>query len=232
MAKKSILQNMVLDYLNEHGSITRSEAADVLGMPKKQFWDAICHLRKRGVYIRIQRNISDTTQTVYALGTEADRMADEMRPKYKYSTDRRLWGVWTNMRSRCRDDYHKSYASYGGRGIKVCDEWANDFQAFAEWAYANGYDKDASYMKCTLDRIDPEGNYEPSNCRWADMKTQCRNRRNNTTLTYKGETKCVAEWSEERHIPFDTITRRLKLGWSVEDALTKPVKKQKNNRVV
>lgn len=92
-------------------------------------------------------------------------------------THTRLYGVWLGMRRRCDYKKHRDYPNYGGRGIKVCPQWRDSFSSFYEWAIANGYDETAPYMACTLDRIDPDGDYEPSNCRWVDAKTQANNRR-------------------------------------------------------
>ena len=89
----------------------------------------------------------------------------------------RLYGVWQNMKNRCYNPHVGCFKNYGGRGIGVCDEWRNNFQSFYDWAMSTGYDPNAPYGKCTLDRINVEGNYEPSNCRWADAKTQATNRR-------------------------------------------------------
>lgn len=89
----------------------------------------------------------------------------------------RLYGVWLGMKSRCYNSNVHNFQNYGGRGIRVCDEWLHDYPKFKEWAIASGYDGEAPQGKCTIDRIDVDGNYEPSNCRWADMSTQRRNQR-------------------------------------------------------
>ena len=89
----------------------------------------------------------------------------------------RLYNVWHNMKQRCYYKKYKQFSDYGGRGITVCDEWRTDFSTFKDWAYANGYDENAEYGKCTLDRIDNDGNYCPENCRWVPMAVQNKNRR-------------------------------------------------------
>lgn len=87
-------------------------------------------------------------------------------------SETRLYAIWHAMKQRCFNPNHKNYVDYGGRGIKVCEEWKNDFQAFYDWAMANGYEESLS-----IDRINNDGNYEPQNCRWVTMKEQCNNRR-------------------------------------------------------
>lgn len=98
----------------------------------------------------------------------------DVRPYASYS---RLYGVWAKMKQRCNNPHAPNYKNYGARGIRVCDEWLHDFAAFEQWAMTNGYDQDAPRGQCTLDRIDPNGNYCPANCRWADPMTQRHNRR-------------------------------------------------------
>ena len=103
----------------------------------------------------------------------------------------RLHTIWRDMRVRCSNHNATGYDNYGGRGIKVCTEW-QDFPPFYEWAMANGYND-----TLTLDRIEVDGNYEPSNCRWVDMKTQQNNRSNNRRIEFNGIKKTVAEWTDE-----------------------------------
>lgn len=89
----------------------------------------------------------------------------------------RLYGVWLNIKNRCNNPKDDNYQYYGARGITICNEWSSDFTAFYDWAMANGYDENAKKGDCTIDRIDVNGNYEPSNCRWVGMKAQRANQR-------------------------------------------------------
>lgn len=128
------------------------------------------------------------------------------------------------MKQRCGDPNNKAYHNYGGRGIKVCDEWRVSYEAFRDWSLANGYDAKAPKGKCTIDRIDNDGDYCPENCRWVSAKEQSRNTRHNRFVEYNGQRKTLAEWAEETGIDDLTIHYRLKSGWSVEEALTiKPI---------
>lgn len=105
--------------------------------------------------------------------------------------ERKEYRAWLSMRSRCLFPSHKSYQDYGGRGIKICDRWIEDFNAF----FIDMGEKPTP--KHTLDRIDTNGNYEKSNCRWATQKEQCRNRRSNTWIEYNGITMTKTEWANE-----------------------------------
>ena len=111
----------------------------------------------------------------------------------------------------------KGYKNYGGRGIKVCDEWAESFKAFYEWAVSNGYDD-----TLTIDRIDVDGDYEPENCRWVDRTTQANNKRNNRILEVNGVKHTMMEWERLTGINHSTIISRLKSGYTPERAVTEP----------
>lgn len=136
----------------------------------------------------------------------------------KYHT--RLYHIYYKMKTRCYNKHHISYKDYGGRGIKICNEWLNDFMKFYNWAIANGYNDNL-----TIDRIDVNGNYEPSNCRWADRTTQSNNTRRCIYITYNGKTQTIAQWAEELGINYNTLrARKTRLKWSdVECLLGKEV---------
>ena len=131
----------------------------------------------------------------------------------------RIYKIYHGMLNRCYLNTMPDYESYGGRGITVCDEWRGEkgFERFNEWAQANGY---TDYL--TLDRIDVNGNYEPSNCRWASTREQNLNKRNTRYLTYKGETKTLVEWGEQSVCGVQAFRGRIQEGWSVGRALVVP----------
>ena len=132
--------------------------------------------------------------------------------------DKRLYRIWKDMLRRCEDQRREDYTRYGARGVKVCIEW-QDFNKFLEWSRNNGYSNGLS-----IDRVDTDGNYEPSNCRWTDNKTQANNKRNNHILTYLGKTQSMAAWASEMDISYSALRARLRRGWSTEKALTMPIR--------
>ena len=121
------------------------------------------------------------------------------------------------MKARCYNPHNGFYHRYGGRGITVCDEWKNNFSAFRKWAMCNGYSDGL-----TLDRIDFDGNYEPSNCRWATSKEQANNKCTNHYVMFNGEKKTLKQWSESTGLSYPTLLGRIKRGWSIEKMLTTP----------
>lgn len=129
-----------------------------------------------------------------------------------------LYGAWRQMRMRCSNPSHHKFSAYGGRGIKVCERW----QTF--WNFVE--DVGDRPVGCTLDRIDNDGDYEPGNVRWATPSMQNRNSRRSRLLTHDGETRTMAEWAEVLGMSYDVLNHRINAsGWSVERALTTPVRR-------
>lgn len=156
---------------------------------------------------RISRLINGTTKSCGCM-------------KYAHCTthglhDHPLHSTWKNMRRRCYSKSNPGYKNYGGRGISVCKRWRESFAAFVEDVGPKPSELHS------LDRINNDGNYEPSNVRWATATEQRRNSRAITTITFGGVTKSLIEWSEELGIPYETIRERVGKGWSAARILKK-----------
>lgn len=129
----------------------------------------------------------------------------------------RLYRIWANIKDRTSNPNQNRYYCYGAKGVSICDEW-KDFQTFYDWAMSNGYSDEL-----TIDRIDINGNYEPSNCRWATIVQQQNNTSRNHFLTYDGKTQTIAQWSEEYGIDAHKLRRRVvAYHWTIERALNTP----------
>ena len=146
------------------------------------------HTRSCGCLLRVRRGLSNTAE----------------------------FRAWNSMRQRCNDRNFKQYADYGGRGITICERWADFFSFLADMGKK-------PTPKHTIDRIDNSKGYSPENCHWATRAEQGRNTRRNRWLTHKGETLCVADWEIRRGFKPHTIHQRLKSGWSVADAIETPL---------
>lgn len=128
----------------------------------------------------------------------------------------RIYNVWHTMKERCYVKSQISYPNYGGRGIKVCDEW-QEFIPFMEWAYSNGYDENAPRGKCTLDRIDPNGDYCPGNCRWVNWDIQANNKNTNVFIEYNGKLDTLSNHARRAGIKPSLAEDRKIKGKSAED---------------
>lgn len=146
----------------------------------------------------------------------------------------RLYAVYNGMMSRCYNPNTQNYFRYGGRGITVCEEWKNSYEAFKEWAYESGYNPIAPRGETTLDRIDNDGNYTPDNCRWVNMKVQNNNQHKSYTFkerpeiphkrkhvwTIDGVTKSGIEWCKEYGLTMQLVMYRIrKMNMTPEEAL-------------
>lgn len=128
----------------------------------------------------------------------------------------RVYVAWRAMRQRCRDRRSDRFSHYGGRGITICPEWES-FENFHQ-------DMGEPPPGCSLERLDVNAPYSPSNCVWADPKTQANNKTSNHWLVYEGRRMTMCQWSEELGIPYSTLRARIRAGWSAEDALSKPIR--------
>lgn len=140
-------------------------------------------------------------------------------------TNHKLYHVWNNIKDRCNNPNCVVYHNYGKRGISICKEWVDDFQTFYDWSMNNGYSE-----KLDIDRINNDGNYEPSNCRYVTRVVNTRNRRTSKLLTYKNQTKNLYDWADEFNINHHTIFKRLRTGYTIEEALETPINILKRNR--
>lgn len=144
-------------------------------------------------------------------------IASENSKKHMLS-ETKVYSEWTNMKTRCYNQRHTQYKDYGGRGIRICDRWINDVQAFYDDVSVLPYFGEKGY---TLNRIDNDGDYEPNNVQWDSAMAQNNNKRNNYLISYNGETHTIAEWARMKSIPYSMLYQRItRLHWNVEKALT------------
>lgn len=152
--------------------------------------------------VRADALISGATKSCGCIKKEQDKTNLTANHKHKMSGTR-IYETWQDMKRRCYNKQNARYDRYGGRGITVCDEWLNNFQSFYDWAISNGYSDDL-----TIDRIDNDGNYEPSNCRWSTAKEQCNNRGSNINITIGNATKSLMCWCEIFNVDYKKVHAR------------------------
>jgi hypothetical protein len=153
-------------------------------------------------------------------GCLANFLLQKRSEKHGHAKDNarsRVYVTWESMKQRCYDQNCRSYKSYGGRGIKVCDRWKDSFVTFFG-------DMGEKPLGATLERIDVNGDYSPCNCRWATAKEQSRNKQNTRWIEAFGQKKSLAEWCEERKLNYKAVQRRLIKGWSPERAVSQPLR--------
>jgi len=186
---------------------------DNKGRPSIKMWDCVCRCG-------VERQVRDSE--LRRLGSTSCGCFNREISSTHHATKTRLYEIWHGLKQRCNNPKSKDAHNYGARGIKVCDEWNENFEAFRDWANNNGY-----LDSLTLDRIDVNGPYSPDNCKWSTIKEQSRNTRVNHLLRFNGEDKTIAEWAEITGIKYYTLANRIYNGWSVERALTQPVQQKK-----
>ncbi len=182
-------------------------------------WNCVCVCGKTTKVV-CEKLLKGNTKSCGCLRSEL-MSAKAAARNYKHGMARtREWETWHGIRERCENKNAESYKNYGARGIRVCERWAT-FEAFFEDMGPR------PSSRHSIDRFpDQNGNYEPSNCRWATAKQQCRNKRNNVLLEYRGETRCLTEWAEIVGLGVTCIWMRLKAGVPVYEALSRPSRKK------
>lgn len=174
-------------------------------------WNCMCDCGNECV-IRADHLREGRTISCSKCGRERQTISVTKHGEYKSP----LYDVWVSMKQRCFNPRSEEYHNYGARGITVCDEWL-DYSNFREWA------QDKYNQGLTIDRINNNGNYEPSNCRFTTYYAQSINKRSNRIITYGGETKTVTELARKYGFKPHVVFKRLKIGWTIERALTEPL---------
>lgn len=138
------------------------------------------------------------------------------RENAHHKSGTRLYSIWAAIKGRCFNSNHKNYDRYKGRGITMCNEWKDDFMAFYNWAIEN------DYKNClTIERINNDGNYSPSNCRWATREEQANNTSRNHFIVFNGEKHTMADWAKKLDIDYKRLENRINSGLSIEKCFYK-----------
>lgn len=170
---------------------------------KKTYWVCQCDCGNMKE-VRSDSLLCGAIKSCGCLKRKQDKINLTRNHRHKMSGTR-IYQAWQGMKARCYNPHEPRYDRWGGRGITVCDEWKNSFEAFYEWAMANGYQDNL-----TIDRIDNDGNYEPNNCRWATQREQSRNRCSNINIRIGNSTRTLVEWCEIFCVDYKSVNQRYK----------------------
>ena len=194
-----------LDHYKPYNTKTKVKSKTYNVINYQQYYLCKCDCGNECI-VRKDSLLNKNTQSCSCMQKEAIR---EINKKYCFIDSRsktRLYSEYLGIKRRCYNKNEPSYKYYCNRGIKVCEEWKNDFMSFYNWAINNGYKENLS-----IDRINVNGNYEPSNCRWVDLKTQQYNKTN--TLYFNNYT--IKDIMQRTGLKYHTIYRRIKQGYDI-----------------
>jgi hypothetical protein len=204
------------------GKLYVVDLADIRDKYSHIYWHCKCECGNE-LNVSSTQLITGHTKSCGCLHKETLVQRNKKNAKHNMCNSR-IYNIWGSINDRCRNSNSSNFENYGARGITVCDDWVgtneNGFINFYNWAMNNGYTDELS-----IDRIDVNGNYEPSNCRWATNKMQANNRRTSKILIVDGVSHTISEWSDITGICETTINNRIIRGWSDKDAVTKPPQK-------
>lgn len=182
----------------------------------KKHYKCLCDCGKT-VTVRADKLKNNHTKSCGCQKIEStSKLMKETKTIHGFSNTK-IYQAYKNIKTRCYVESSIGFKNYGGRGIKMCEEWKNDFMSFYNWSINNGFKEGLE-----IDRIDVNKDYKPSNCRWVTRETQANNKRNTIYLTYNNEVKNLKQWSEDVGIPVRVLRSRYKEKWDTEKILTTP----------
>lgn len=183
------------------------------------YWNCICECGN----LTTVRGADLRNNKIRSCGCLKNETTSKIFKKHGLS-NHKLYDVWTKIKSRCYNKNDKDYKNYGGRRIKVCDEWMNDFMSFYNWSLSSGY-----IDKLTIERIDVNNDYKPSNCKFIPNCEQSLNWRRSLKFTYKGETKDIRYFSNKYNINYYALRARLtQYKWDINKAIETPISLRRN----
>lgn len=182
---------------------------------KKNHWRYYYKCKCECGKIKIINRDSLVSNKTQSCGCLKKQRVKEANSKHSLSQTR-IYKIYKDIKKRCYNPKSSNYKIYGGKGVVMCEEWLNNFMNFYNWSIKNNYND-----SLTIDRIDVNGNYEPSNCRWTTMKQQANNKTNNIYYEYNGEVFTGTQLSKKTGIKYNTIRSRISSGMSIDEALNK-----------
>lgn len=192
----------------KYGRLLAISPTGILSPARNMIWNFICDCGNDRV---VDGYIARSGKTKECLSCSKHNQIEGLKTHGKsYTTE---FSIWTGMLTRCFNKNCKAYINYGGRGITVCDSWKNSFEEF------NADMGDRPSKGSSIERIDTNGNYEPSNCKWATKLEQIRNRRTTVSADINGKTRSIAEWCELTNLPYTMVYSRYKNGIHGEELL-------------
>lgn len=207
------------------GRLTVLEAVKVKKEGSTAHWEWICECECGNVVTALPGAlVRGTKRSCGCLFHEtAVKKCKARANKYPKEENKKLSWKYYAIKKRCYNPKADNYPRYGGRGIKMCDEWLAEFDNFAEWAYSHGYKEGL-----TIERIDPNGDYCPDNCTFVTLEEQARNKRNTFWVEYHGERMSLAELCERTGKEYHMVLYRIQdMGWSADDAIDIPSAKER-----